>query len=62
MARKTEIRNILENTLTVNQDGVIKGIGEASDIIDQKVDEYIVEEKEFEQISDPETGLGEELL
>lgn len=62
MGRKTEIRNVLENTLTVNQDGVIEGLGEASELIDQKIDEFMIEEKEFEENPELEEGFGEELL
>lgn len=58
MGRKTEIEHILEDTLTVNQDGVIEGFGEVCEIIDQKIDEYMIEEKELEQI----TEAGEELF
>lgn len=62
MSRKTEIRSVLEGTLTVNQDNVIEGIGEASELIDQKIDEFIIEEKEFEKNPELKEIFGEELL
>jgi len=52
MSRKTEIRHILEDTLTVNSDGVIEGIAEASDRLDDFIDEKIIEEKEMELFTD----------
>jgi len=52
MSRKTEIRHILEDTLTVNSDGVIEGISKVSEKLDEFIDEKMVEEKEIELFTD----------
>lgn len=57
MSRKTEIREILEDELYINDDGVIRGIDEASEALDEYVDEAIIREKEFEQMTEPQAGI-----